>query len=705
MMVSNVLFGKNSAVVRCFNFAALGLFMVCLLYSACIPDNIDLPYRINSVTTKGATKITASGATLAGTVSTIDSEKITCGVIYGATSSLSANSGTKKSATLSGNFSINISGLKANTTYYYRAYAVDADVYKYGEVRSFKTSLPNISVTTGSAANITDSSVMLYGTVNGADESVVCGIIYGTSSNISSSNDSMKSTSSTGSYSISLSGLNANTTYYYRAYVLVNGSYKFGEVKSFKTKASSNISAITGDATNITYSSATLSGTINGANQSLTCGIIYGTSSSLLSTSGTKKSTTSNGDFSLSVTSLYANTTYYYCAYVVVDGEYKYGDVRSFKTMQESLSISVTTGSATGITSSGATLSGSIDGADQSLTCGIIYGTSSSLSSSNGTKKSTTSKGSYSFSVTGLNANTTYYYRAYAIVDGEYVYGDVRSFTTKQNVSVTTGSATDVTSSGATLSGSIGGVSQSLTCGIIYGTSSSLSSSSGTKKSTTSSGSYSVSVTNLSDNTTYYYRAYAVVNGEYVYGDVRSFTTKEENKYSAVDLGLSVKWATCNVGASSPEEYGCYYAWGETEEKSNYTKSTYEHYTYNRYPDIGTEISGTVHDVAHVKWGNGWRMPTKSEIDELRYCTWNWTYVNGVYGAQITGSNGNSIFLPSAGFYDEDGLWLTESEGCYWSSTFESSNYAFCMISYRGSRDLRASKPAYYGFTIRPVKE
>ena len=610
-----VLFGKNSTGVRCLNYGALGLFMACLLYSACMPENIDLPYRLRSVTTKNATKVTASGATLAGSVSVIGSEGILCGVMYGTTSILNSNTSTKKFTTSSGDFNVNISGLKANTTFYYRAFAVDDDVYKYGSVLSFKTTQPDISVTTGNAANITDSGVTLYGTINGADKSVTCGIIYGTSSTLSSSNGSMKSTSSAGSYSIILSGLNSNTTYYYRAFVEEKGNYKYGEISSFKTTVSS---------------------------------------------------------------------------------------------------VSVTTGSATNITSCSATLGGSIDGADQSLDCGIIYGTSSTLSSTNGTKKSTTSNSDFSLSVTGLKAQTTYYYRAYVIVGGEYRYGEVRSFTTEQetsNVSVTTGEVYDITEDGATLMGEVIGSTQSLTCGIVYGISPTLSSP--IWKSTTSNGHFSIQVTELSSNTTYYYRAYVIVQNEYLYGDVCSFMTKEDEKdsHKAVDLGLSVKWATCNVGASSPEEYGGYYAWGETEEKEDYWYDTYLYYDNygSKYIDIGKNISGSQYDVAHVKLGGSWRMPTQAEVEELcKKCTWEWTSVNGVAGQRITGPNGNSVFLPAAGCRGAYGKNIGQgSLGLYWSGTlYPYWDYnAYCIHFTDAEKDCGDPYWRYMGYTIRPVTE
>lgn len=148
-----------------------------------------------------------------------------------------------------------------------------------------------------------------------------------------------------------------------------------------------------------------------------------------------------------------------------------------------------------------------------------------------------------------------------------------------------------------------------------------------------------------------------------------------------VDLGLSVKWASWNLGAVKPEDYGGYYAWGETEEKDVYNWSSYKYVNneiesdywddntneiVHKYQRIGlhldsedrfAEISicGTEYDVAHVNWGGGWRMPTNEEITELeKKCEKERSTLNGVEGWYFTGPNGNKIFLPSSGMWSED---------------------------------------------------
>lgn len=159
------------------------------------------------------------------------------------------------------------------------------------------------------------------------------------------------------------------------------------------------------------------------------------------------------------------------------------------------------------------------------------------------------------------------------------------------------------------------------------------------------------------------------------------------NGHGYIDLGLpsGLKWATCNVGASAPEEYGDYYAWGENEEKNNYSWNTYKlckgsDKTLTKYCSISTlSADGTIDnksildiedDVAHIKWGGDWRIPTKEEVDELRRsCAWEWTSQNGVNGYKGTGPNGNSIFLPAAGY--RNGAKVNDMGRCggYWSSS------------------------------------
>ena len=182
------------------------------------------------------------------------------------------------------------------------------------------------------------------------------------------------------------------------------------------------------------------------------------------------------------------------------------------------------------------------------------------------------------------------------------------------------------------------------------------------------------------------------------------------NGHEYVDLGLpsGTKWATCNVGATEPWEYGGYYAWGETEEKDNYDWSTYKwcngsYDTMTKYcidSDYGTVDNKTIldleDDVAHVKWGGSWRMPTIEEYEELgRLCTLVWCSVNNVSGCKVIGPNGNNVFFPAAG-----------NVVVGWLNTLynKEEDYAYCIELEFAESEL--GYDAYYremGLSVRPV--
>ncbi len=188
--------------------------------------------------------------------------------------------------------------------------------------------------------------------------------------------------------------------------------------------------------------------------------------------------------------------------------------------------------------------------------------------------------------------------------------------------------------------------------------------------------------------------------------------------YAAVDLGLSVKWATCNVGATKPEEYGDYYAWGETEPKTTYSWATYKWCNgsnttltkYNIDSSRGTVDNKTVlelaDDAARVNWGGAWRMPTDAECTELREnCTWTWTTKNDVNGYEVKSKiNENAIFLPAAGCCYEGGFADAGSYGLYWSSSLSTGNPsgAWYLNFYSGGATKR-NYARYYGRSVRPV--
>ena len=248
---------------------------------------------------------------------------------------------------------------------------------------------------------------------------------------------------------------------------------------------------------------------------------------------------------------------------------------------------------------------------------------------------------------------------------------------------------------------------------------------------------YVCTITGLEPSTKYHVRAYALRGLEYYYGEDKSFTTEGSNgggggggggwgSHDYVNLGLpsGLLWATCNVGATTPEGYGDYFAWGETIPKDTYdwcnykycngspqtlTKYTYPGYGYNGLWDQLTTLLSE-DDSATANWGNDWRMPTIFEWEELlQYTTNTWTICNGVKGRLFTASNGNSLFLPAAGGRWGDELRYLGGIGHYWSSSLVddypryarfllfSSDIAFALVN-----DI--SEDRCYGFSVRPVR-
>lgn len=175
--------------------------------------------------------------------------------------------------------------------------------------------------------------------------------------------------------------------------------------------------------------------------------------------------------------------------------------------------------------------------------------------------------------------------------------------------------------------------------------------------------------------------------GGYVYDEPIVYTPGEY-----VDLGLSVRWADRNVGAESVSRYGGYYAWGETEVTISGMWKDYlyrdtslgDDFYHGDYLSIGDNISGTEYDIAHMKWGGKWRMPTVEELSELvEKCTWVWEQDHeGIPGCVITGPNGNSIFLPASGDRFETSVIGLGHSGCYWSGTLSSSGNCGSAVSF-----------------------
>ena len=216
-----------------------------------------------------------------------------------------------------------------------------------------------------------------------------------------------------------------------------------------------------------------------------------------------------------------------------------------------------------------------------------------------------------------------------------------------------------------------------------------------------------------------YYMNVVQKNGEtkqYSLSDIESVDITNFKIREYVDLGLSVNWATCNVGAENPEDFGGYYCWGETTTKSSYTNASYKwrrdflgvtkYVTQSFYGPVDNKTTlDPEDDAAHVQWGGNWRTPTEREQDELRTnCTWTLDTINGVMGCRLTskkeGYTDRSIFLPAAG-----GRWETDHTDCciYMSSTLSESSFHNVMLYFDEDGMTSEMISRNQGQSVRPV--
>lgn len=189
----------------------------------------------------------------------------------------------------------------------------------------------------------------------------------------------------------------------------------------------------------------------------------------------------------------------------------------------------------------------------------------------------------------------------------------------------------------------------------------------------------------------------------------------DDNHPHAIDLGLpsGTKWACCNVGANAPEESGGHYAWGETTERNEYSLNTYLYCTQidgkQIYAYLGDNIAGSIYDVAHVKMGGSWSMPTQEQIAELRDCKWTWSVKGGkngtMNGYKVKGNNGAFLFLPAAGIYYGSSLQNKGKHGGYWSSNpFPSvESIAYIMMFTSDTADSYDIQGREKGMSVRAV--
>lgn len=675
-----------------------------------------------SITTTAVSNVAYTSATVGGDVTSDGGAEVTeRGVVY-STSTNPTTANTKKvSGKGLGSFSITLNSLSDGVSYYVRAYAVNKFGTSYGEQVCFTTSgyqLPIVQTTT--PTNVEYTSATLGGKVTSEGNASVTerGVVYSTRPNPTTDNTQYRSGTGLGSYSINVSNLKDGTTYYVRAYAINVKGITYGTEVSFTTKGYALPNVETTSVSNVSYSTAIVSGNVTseGDPKATERGIVYSTSPNP-TTSNSKIIVGSGiGSFSANLNTLANGTTYYTRAYAINSGGTSYGKELSFTTKAYT-APHVTTTKISKITYTSASSGGNItsDGGSSVTERGIVYSTSPNPTTTSSTKR-VAGKGVGSFDVDLMNlwSGTTYYVRAYAINSNGTSYGEEISFTTNQYSLPKTEikSISNISYLSVDIEANIisdGGKSVT-EVGIVYSTSPNPTTTNALIQHAANQETFSVTLTNLTNGTKYYVRSYAKNSVGIAYSQVKEFTTLQ---YEYIDLGLSVKWAKCNVGRIHPQEGGSYYPWGEISIYSNYTYgwtfyrwckgSEHSLTKYNTDSAYGTVDNKTTldpeDDTATANWGGDWRMPTQKEFEELKNnCSFNYEYGSwgsGTYSgirirSNIPGYTDNSIFIPF---------------GSYWSSTLCTSkpSYAYCALINSNGFSTSGIKTRENAVFIRPV--
>ena len=491
-----------------------------------------------TVTTSNVTNITSTTATGGGNVTADGGAPVTeRGVCWSTSQNPTVNGLHASNGTGTGSYTVSMTELLPNTTYYVRAYAINSAGTSYGSEVVFTTA-PNLpTVATTEVTNVTQTTATGGGNVTNDGGATITdrGICWSTSHNPTVSNNHASSGSGTGGFTVSMSSLTPNTTYYVRAYATNSAGTAYGEEVSFTTLQNIALPTVTTSAvTNITQTTANGGGNVtNDGGATVTeRGICWSTTHNPTINNSHANSGTGVGNFTVSMSGLTPNTTYYVRAYATNSAGTNYGEEVSFTTLQNVTVPSVTTSNVTSITPTTATGGGNVtqDGGATVTERGICWSTSHNPTTSSSHASSGTGIGSFSVNMTGLAPNTIYYVRAYAINSQGTSYGEEVSFTTLQNATLPTVTTTEVTS--ITQTTAIGGGNVTTDGGatvtergICWSTSTNPTTNSTHVSSGTGIGGFSVSITGLTANTTYYVRAYAINSQGTSYGDEVNFTT------------------------------------------------------------------------------------------------------------------------------------------------------------------------------------
>ena len=716
---------------------------------------VTVPEKMVAVTGE-ATHVSCRNARISGNVTPHQksSPYFSFGVLYSTSSEILLENATWKKATeadADNYFTVDSGVLEPETTYYYKSYVNDDYGMSYGQTKSFKTLPLSSMIQTLDAGDVVFKEATLNAMLDLTDckyNSIEYGFELtpegGWARTLTADNLADKS------FSYRDETLVKNTGYSYVAYVKLDDILYKGETKTFTT--ASIQASLTAEASDIQYHSATISGSLTVQSEgsfSKSAVLYYSSSESTLEglkSNGARKTLTlgEDGSYSAALSSLPSSTSYNYIVVAKVDDVDLVTEVKSFKTLTIQASVTAETSD---VQCNSSTISGSLDlqseGSFSKSTVLYYSKTANTLDGlkSNGTRKTLTlgADGSYTAALSSLSSSTSYNFVVVAKVDDVELVTEVKSFKTLTIQASVTAEASDIQCISAKISGSLSVQSEGSfrKSAVLYYSNTENTVEdlkfNGTRETLSlgADGSYSETLSSLSYSTSYNFIVVAKVDGVEFVSAIGNFLTPALPSEPLVDLGLSVKWASCNLGASKLTEYGDYYQWAGTKDVWRTSISLYwdncPYHTgsssssgwkkYNTKSSYGTvdnkKVLEAMDDAAAVALGGKWRMPTEWEWRELcntDNCSWTLTKIDGVWGYKIQskkpGYTDNWIFLPAAGYRTFNYLDDVGSRGHYWSSSLRTGDPSDAYYLEFGSSDYATwSTPRFAGQSVRPVSE
>ena len=691
-----------------------------------------------TLTTTSVSSISSTSVNGGGNITSDGGAAISArGLVYGTSTNPTLSNTVLTIGSGTGSFSGSITDLNPNTTYYIRSYASNSAGTGYGNEITFQTlpvAVPTLITT--DASGITQTTVTSGGTISNDGGAIVTesGIVYGTSTNPTTTNTKVTSGSGTGSFSLNVTSLTPNTTYYIRSYAINSAGTGYGNNITFQTTVPAVPSLTTRELLNITNTTATGGGSItnDGGSNITVKGICWGTSPNPTTTDSKTTDGTGTTTFTSFITGLSANVTYYVRAYATNSTGTGYGNQQTFTTSSTSnTSPVVTSTSVTDLTTIQATFNAEVNsqGGGTVTERGAVWNTSGNPTVNSNRVPSGAGTGVFTATITGLSGGSNYYVRAYALNSFGISYGSEIPFSTPQGIPTVSIISVSVQSTGAGIDGQVtddGGQSL-IERGVVWNTTGTPTTLDNKIANGNSLGIYSTQISGLILGSTYYVRNYATNTSGTAYSNTRSITTSlppvvdiDGNYYDTVHIGNQI-WFKQNLKTTRYRNGGNIpYVLGNTDWGALTTGAWnyYDHDAsnnsvygklYNWYSTQGDTLCPT-----------GWGVPTDDEWTILT------TYLGGesVAGGKMrsigytywrspnTGATNESRFsaLPGGFRIDFDESFRgIKSSAIFWSITEYGDlfNSYYRALDYDGNgvsvRKYFGSKA--FGFSIRCLKD